>query len=59
MTSVASVITAIEARRPGLSDTKTQLLLFFAQGHHLAHSGDPLFNEPMYGTGSAHGRAGG
>lgn len=50
MTSVASVITAMAARRPGLSDTKTQLLLFFCQGHHLAHFDNPLFTEPIYAT---------
>lgn len=48
MTSVNSIIAAIEIRRPGLSDVKTQLLLFFCQGHHLAHCGDALFVEPMY-----------
>lgn len=52
MTAVNSVIAAIDARRPGLSEPKTQLLLFFCQGHHLAHSGDPLFTEPMYATDS-------
>lgn len=50
MTSVHSVIAAIDARRPDLSDTKTQLLLFFCQGHHLANFGDPLFTEPIYAT---------
>ncbi len=49
-TSVTSGIAAIESTRPGLSETKTQLLLFFAQGHHLANSGDALFTEPIYAT---------
>jgi len=50
MTSVNSVIAAIAARRPDMSDTKTQLLLFFCQGHHLANFDDPLFTEPIYAT---------
>jgi uncharacterized phage-associated protein len=49
-TSAHLVIDAIEARRPGLSDTKRNLLLFFVQGHHLAHSGDALFAEALYAT---------
>ncbi|WP_203822609.1 hypothetical protein [Paractinoplanes ferrugineus] len=48
--SVATVIAAIDVRRPGLSDTKRNLLLFFCQGHQLAHSGNPLFAEPIYAT---------
>jgi uncharacterized phage-associated protein len=49
-TSVNSVIKAIEINRPGLSDTKRDLLLYFAQGHHLALGGDALFTEPLYAT---------
>ncbi len=49
-TSITTVIDAIEARRPGLSDTKRNLLLFFCQGHQLAHSGDALFAEALYAT---------
>jgi uncharacterized phage-associated protein len=49
-TSASSVIAAIEARRPGLTTAKLHLLLFFAQGHHLAHSDDPLFAEALYAT---------
>lgn len=48
--SANSVIAAINSRRPGLSDTKTQLLLFFCQGHHLARGGDPLFTEQIHAT---------
>jgi hypothetical protein len=48
--STSTVIAAIDARRPGLSDTKRNLLLYFCQGHQLAHSGDPLFVEPLYAT---------
>jgi uncharacterized phage-associated protein len=51
MTASAYAVTeAIEARRPGLSETKRNLLLFFCQGHQLAHSGDPLFPEALYAT---------
>ena len=49
-TSANSVIAAIDARRPGMTIDKLQLLLFFAQGHHLAWRGRPLFDEPMYAT---------
>jgi uncharacterized phage-associated protein len=49
-TSANSVIAAIDFRRPGLKAGKKLLLLFFAQGHHLAWSGQPLFDEPMYAT---------
>ncbi|WP_246606017.1 hypothetical protein [Paractinoplanes toevensis] len=44
------MIAFIDARRPGLKLGKKQLLLYFAQGHHLARRGDPLFAEPMYAT---------
>jgi hypothetical protein len=49
-TSANTVINAIEARRPGLSDTKRNLLLFFCQGHQLAHSGDALFADALFAT---------
>jgi uncharacterized phage-associated protein len=49
-TSANSVIAAIDIRRPGLKLRKKVLLLFFAQGHHLAFSGEPLFDEPIYAT---------
>ena len=45
-----SVIAAIDARRPGLKPAKQHLLLFFCQGHHIAHFGVPLFNEPIVAT---------
>jgi uncharacterized phage-associated protein len=50
MTSANSVVTAIEARRLGLKPAKLHLLLFFCQGHHLAHTDDPLFAEALYAT---------
>jgi uncharacterized phage-associated protein len=49
-TTANTVIAAIDARRPGLSDTKRNLLLFFCQGHELAHTGNALFAEPIYAT---------
>lgn len=42
-----SAIAAIDARRPGMKLAKKHLLLFFAQGHHIAHFGRPLFDEPI------------
>ncbi|WP_213002890.1 hypothetical protein [Winogradskya consettensis] len=50
MTSVASVVKAIDVNRPGLSVTKRNLLLFFAQGHYLARGGGALFAEALYAT---------
>ncbi|HWS32425.1 MAG TPA: hypothetical protein VN408_06745 [Actinoplanes sp.] len=49
-TSANSVITAIDLRRPGLALARGHLLLFFAQGHHLAWCGQPLFDDPLYAT---------
>ncbi len=48
--SANSVIAAIDARRPGLTLAKKHSLLFFVQGHHGAHFGVPLFDEPIYAT---------
>ena len=45
-----SVLAAIDARLPGLKLGKQQLLLFFAQGHHVAHFGVSLFDEPIVAT---------
>jgi uncharacterized phage-associated protein len=49
-TSAYSVIAAIDERRPGMKPGKQQLLLFFAQGHHLVWGGVPLFAEKMVAT---------
>jgi uncharacterized phage-associated protein len=49
-TSANSVIAAIDARRPGLKLAKTYSLLFFVQGHHIAHFGRPLFDDPITAT---------
>lgn len=35
---------------PGSRKPKLALLLFFAQGHHLAHCHKPLFDGPIYAT---------
>lgn len=43
--SANSVLAAIDARRPGLKLAKKHLLLFFCQGHHIAHFGTVLFDE--------------
>lgn len=53
MTTAASVIRAIESRRPGLKPGKQQLLLFFCQGHHVGHANQPLFDEAIYATTEA------
>lgn len=45
-----SVLAAIDARRPGLKLAKKYSLLFFVQGHHIAHFGVPLFDEPITAT---------
>ncbi|GAA2511826.1 hypothetical protein [Winogradskya humida] len=50
MTSVASVIAAIDMRRPGLTPAKQRLLLFFVQGHHLGWFDEPLFPEALQAT---------
>jgi uncharacterized phage-associated protein len=50
MASATTITAAIDADRPGLSPAKTQLLLFFCQGHHLADLGVPLFIDPLYAT---------
>lgn len=47
MISANSALAAIDARRPGLKPAKKHLLLFFAQGHHSAHFGEPLFIGPV------------
>ena len=52
MTSAYSVSTALDINRPGLSDTKRKLLLFFCQGHYLALGGDALFPEALYAVES-------
>lgn len=49
-TTVSAVITAINFRRPGLKPPKIASLLYFAQGHHLGWSGEPLFSEPLVAT---------
>ncbi|BCY08861.1 hypothetical protein [Actinoplanes sp. L3-i22] len=49
-TSIHSVIKTIEINRPGLSDTKRNLLLYFCQGHYLALGGDALFAEALFAT---------
>ncbi len=49
-TTVNAVIKVMDINRPGLSETKRNLLLFFCQGHHLALGGDALFAEALYAT---------
>jgi uncharacterized phage-associated protein len=48
--SANSVLAAVDARRPGLKLPKKHSLLFFVQGHHAAHFGVPLFDEPIVAT---------
>jgi uncharacterized phage-associated protein len=49
-TTANSVIAAINDRRPGLKPAKQHLLLFFAQGHHLGRTGQPLFADDLHAT---------
>lgn len=49
-TTANAVLHAMNARRPGLKPGKQHLLLFFAQGHHLAWAGTALFTEDLYAT---------
>lgn len=52
MATAASVTAALQTERPGLTPAKTQLLLFFCQGHHLADLDTPLYVEPTYAAGN-------
>jgi hypothetical protein len=52
---LAQVLVAIDRKmpdlfnhRPGRQPAALMQLLFLMQGHHLAHSGTPLFLEPLY-----------
>lgn len=36
-----------EGEDAGLTNLKLQKLLYYAQGHHLANTGDPLFEDPI------------
>lgn len=43
--SAHAVLAALRARHPGLGQKKAHKLLHYAQGHHLATFGRPLFTE--------------
>lgn len=45
--SASDVAHAIRVRLPGVSKTKVHKLLYYAQGHHLAAFGRPLFREQI------------
>jgi uncharacterized phage-associated protein len=45
--SAHDVAAVIRARLPHLGDVKLQKLLYYCQGHHLAHFDEPLFHEPI------------
>lgn len=49
MPPVSAHDVAAELRQalPGLPVKKLHKLLYYCQGHHLAHFGEPLFNEPI------------
>ena len=49
MPPVSAHDVAAELRRqlPGIAVKKLHKLLYYCQGHHLAHSGSPLFAEPI------------
>lgn len=52
--TASATLAAIHDRHPGLKLAKKHLLMFFAQGHHLAHFGHALFDEAI--TAEAGGR---
>jgi uncharacterized phage-associated protein len=45
--SAHDVAAVIRARLPHIGDVKLQKLLYYCQGHHLAHFDEPLFGEPI------------
>lgn len=45
--SARDVAAALRERHPGLGKKKLQKLLYFAQGHHLAVFGQPLFSDTI------------
>jgi uncharacterized phage-associated protein len=58
------VAAAFRARMPGIGRKRLHILMYFAQGHHLAYFGEPLFPEAIYAyawgsvrAGSVAGRA--
>ncbi|MDG4790354.1 hypothetical protein O7626_40865 [Micromonospora sp. WMMD1102] len=45
--SVHDVAAEIRRRLPGVDEQKLHALLYYCQGHHLAHTGEPLFREEI------------
>lgn len=45
---VAVVAAEIRKRLPGIDDRKLHALLYYCQGHHLAHTGEPMFPETIH-----------
>lgn len=45
--SAHHVATVIRARQPSIGTKKLHKLLYYCQGHHLAHFGEPLFTESI------------
>jgi uncharacterized phage-associated protein len=45
--SAHDVAAAIRDRLPGIGTMKLHKLLYYCQGYHLAHTGEPLFREPL------------
>lgn len=45
--SARDIAVALRARLPGLPVKKLHKLLYYCQGHHLAHFGTPLFEETV------------
>jgi uncharacterized phage-associated protein len=45
--SAHDIAAELRRRRPGMPAVKLHKLLYYAQGHHLAHTGRPLFLEPV------------
>jgi len=45
--SAHAIAAALRERLPNLAAVKLQKLLYYCQGHHLAHFGEPLFSETI------------
>ena len=43
--SAGAVAAALRERLPNIPAVKLQKLLYYCQGHHLAHFGEPLFSD--------------
>lgn len=49
--SAHDVAAELRKRLPGVDDQKLHALLYYCQGHHLAHTSEPLFHEEIHAVG--------